>query len=120
MSFPGFEAGPVVKTEVVTPATLTTSTDYAPSGIYTASLLRLTTAGGAAATINSLAGGTDGRELVLTNIGTTDAITLLHDDGATGTAAMRILCPGAVSYVLGTRGTVVLRYDGTSSRWRVQ
>lgn len=60
---------------------------------------------------------TGSKYIVLTNIGSFD-IYCKHDDGATGTAANRFLCGGAVDVVLSPTYSVKFYYDTVSSRWR--
>lgn len=101
---------------VISPAQITSNqTDYAPSGLSTAGVLRLSS--DASRTINSLTGGVTGRILVLVNIGTQNII-LLDDDGSTGTAANRFQLSS--NYTLVPEHAVSIWYDGTSSRWRIQ
>jgi len=79
-------------------------------------LFRLT--GASAQTINSLAGGADGRIISLVNAGA-NAATLLNDDGATGTASMRIITGTGANLSIAPGAGVQLAYDSASSRWRV-
>lgn len=100
---------------VLTPPEITSNqNDYAPTGHATAYHFRLDT--DASRTITSLAGGVDGREILITNIGTTDLV--LEHASASGTAANRFLCPGSANLTLNPNDSVRLRYDGTSARWR--
>ena len=111
------EENPLENTSEVSPPQITANqTDYNPAGLPTTASLRLDL--DAARTINSLAGGSLGRVLMIQNI-SGFALTLLHDDGATGTAAMRFLLPGAVNLSIPAGAGVILRYDNTSLRWRV-
>ena len=66
--------------------------------------------------ITGIAGGVAGRLLVLTNVGATFGITLTNEDAAS-TAANRILLPNNIR--LAPADSIILRYDGTTSRWRV-
>lgn len=96
------------------PAQLTGNvTDY--TGTNDCMYARLTS--DASRTINTIAGQAAGRRLVLVNIGSQN-IVLLNDDGATGTAAMRILTHTGANYTIAGKQCVELYYDGTSSRWR--
>lgn len=88
-------------------------TDYNPTNLATNSVLRLDAS--RFLTINSLDGGADGRILTLINKGSYP-IRLLADDGATGTASMRLKINGDI--ILGASDSIVLIYDSTSSRWR--
>lgn len=111
--------GQLLFTGDISPTALTGDvTDYNPSGLSTAARVRVDP-GAANRVINSLSGGADGRQFTLYNISTTQTLTLLHDDGATGTASMRFLCPNSVSLVIPVNGSRELEYDSGSSRWRV-
>lgn len=72
--------------------------------------------------VSSLAGGVDGRVIVIVNNGAKN-ITLLNDDGATGTAANRFKFAGGAgdNLIVAPDGIVTLVYDGTSTnhRWRL-
>lgn len=107
-----------LRTGVISPTAISTAqTDYNPTGLSGASIIRQDCT--ADCTINSLAGGASGRELLIINISTTsNSIALLADDGSTGTAANRIVGPGGASVIIGPGRAAWLRYDDTSSRWR--
>lgn len=113
--------GNVRYASVITPTALSGNvTDYNPTNFATASRLRIDP-NGAARTINSMAAGSDGERKTIFNIATAGAqtLTLLHDDGATGTAAQRFLCANNTSRIIQCNGAVEVEYDSTSSRWRV-
>lgn len=57
-----------------------------------------------------------GTEIVLSNKTAFD-LTLVHD--ATSTAANRFYCAGAANFTLRQKGSVLIRYNGTASRWQV-
>lgn len=63
---------------------------------------------------DSFAGGSDGREIVVTSP-TTNPWTITHMAGAP-TAANRIWCPNAASVTI-TNSTAAFRYNGTSNLW---
>lgn len=112
-------SGGIYASAVTSPAALTGDvTNYSPSGLSASGALRVDP-GAAGRVINSLATGSSGRYLLVMNISATQTLTLLHDDGATGTAANRFLCPDNASVVIPVNGSRLLWYDGTSSRWRV-
>lgn len=92
-------------------------TDYAPTGFAMAGILRIDS-GGVGRALNSLAGGADGRMIWLANVGA-NAFNVLHDDGVTGTAANRFLCPNSVTLAIPPNGARLAIYDSTSARWRV-
>jgi hypothetical protein len=96
------------------PALAADQNDYAPTGLATASGLRLS-ASGAARTITGLTGGVQGRLLLVHNIGALDLT--LADEGAGSVAANRFALNIAVT--LKTDQSSLLQYDGTSSRWRL-
>lgn len=86
--------------------------DYAPTGLATASVIRLTTS--TPINITGLTGGADGRTLTLMNIGA-NTITLVNQS-ASSTAANRFLF--GKNILLGADQTVSIIYDTTSQRWR--
>jgi Head domain of trimeric autotransporter adhesin len=104
----------VMLTGDLTPATIAASqNDYNPANLSTASVLRLTASG--AFNITGLAGGADGRLLVLINVGASN-ITLV-DESALSTAANRFAL--VADEVLVPDEAVQLLYDATSQRWRL-
>jgi len=99
---------------VISPSQITSNqNDYNPTGLATASVLRLST--DASRNITSIAGGAPGRLLVIHNAGS-NALVLKDDDGATGTAANRLALANDVT--LAADQVAVLQYDGTTARWR--
>lgn len=99
----------------ISPAQITSNqNDYNPTGLSTATVLRLNT--DASRNITSIAGGADGRILLIHNIGSFN-IVLKDDDGATGTAANRFAFSGDVT--LGADQSAIIQYDSTSTRWRL-
>ena len=98
----------------ITPAQITADqTDYNPTGLSTANVLRLSS--DAARSINSLAGGSDGRTIILYNVGAQE-ITLKNNSGI-GSAANQFLLNADV--VLGINQGAIVQYDSASARWRV-
>jgi hypothetical protein len=98
----------------ISPAQITVDqNNYAPTGFSTASTLRLST--DASRTLTGLAGGADGRVILIHNIGAQDLV--LADESASSTAANRFALNAAVT--IAADQTATLRYDATSSRWRV-
>lgn len=120
--FRAMQAGPgLVSRQVfglasaISPAQLTANTDnWAPTGIETCNVIRFST--DASRNITGITQGWDGRVLVLENTGSNDAV-LKHD--VTSTAANRFYCPNGADFTLKANSAAALRYDGTSSRWRV-
>jgi hypothetical protein len=107
-------AGPVRFSGDISPAQLTANqNDYNPTGLSTAAVLRLST--DASRTITGLAGGADGRLLLVMNVGAQDLV--LADESASSTAANRFALDGDLT--LGADTGATLYYDGTSSRWRL-
>lgn len=99
----------------ISPAQITANQDdYNPTGLADASVLRLST--DASRNITSIAGGADGRVLLILNVGSFN-IVLKDDDGATGTAGNRFAFSGDVT-LAGDQGAIIW-YDSTSSRWRI-
>jgi len=109
--------GSIRFTAAITPTALSGNVDnYAPTGFADAYWVRQD--GGAAdRSITGLAGGVDGRIVVIENIGTTNTLVLVHD--ATSTAANRFFGPNSADHTIRTNGAAIVRYDGTSTRWRV-
>lgn len=101
-------------TGVITPAALAAgnNNNYAPTGFAAAYRLRLTS--GAASVLTGIAGGTDGREIVICTTNST-SIGLSNEDG-NSTAANRIVVNAASSVFPCAR----LIYDGPLARWLVQ
>lgn len=98
----------------ISPAQITANqNDYNPTGLSTASVLRLST--DADRTITGLAGGADGRVIALMNVGSFP-ITLSNQDTGSITAGNRFLF--GFSIALLPNRAMVIWYDSTSSRWR--
>ncbi len=98
----------------ISPSEITANqNDYAPTGHATASTFRVTS--DAERTITGLDGGSDGRIVILHNIGSNNII--LADESASSTAAMRFSM--AADLTIGADKMTLLQYDSTSSRWRV-
>jgi hypothetical protein len=98
----------------ISPATITATQDnYNPSGLSTATVLRLAT--DATRTITGLAGGSDGRIIVIHNVGANAIV--LGDEAAGSTAGNRFALSGAVTLLADQ--SALLQYDSTTSRWRM-
>lgn len=104
---------PVFATDL-TPSTIAADQDdYAPTGIGSASRIRL--AASAAVQITGIQAATsDGSRMVLENIGSNN-ITLMSEH-ASSSAANRMSLPRP--FVLRPSQSLEIEYDGTSSRWR--
>lgn len=99
----------------ISPTQLAANTNnWNPTGLSTATTIRLST--DASRDLTGILAGTDGRLLLLQNIGAFPLV-LKHD--VTSTSANRILCPNSVDLTLNQNASVWLSYDATSSRWRV-
>ena len=95
--------------------------DYNPSGLGTASTLRLATDASANKNITGLMGGTNGRIIILHNIDATYNFTLKAAGAAGGTATGSLAANrfGWVNdYILHPGEVVMLQYGGTSNLWR--
>lgn len=109
----GVVSGTFSLTGDISPSQITANqNDYNPTGLSTASVLRLNT--DASRDITGLQGGADGRLIVITNVGSFAMV--LKDESGSSTAANRFAL--AADITLATDQSVVLQYDSTSSRWR--
>lgn len=107
-----FQRG-LLLTGVISPPQITSNqNDYAPTGFLAASTLRLSS--DASRNITGLAGGTDGRVIVIHNVGAQGLV--LTDQDSASTAANRFLFGASVT--LAANAALSLRYDGTTQRWR--
>jgi hypothetical protein len=98
----------------ITPSQITSNqNDYNPTSLSSASTLRLNS--DAARDITGLAGGADGRLLILHNIGSQNIV--LKDENASSSAANRFALNADVT--LQADQAALLQYDSTSSRWRL-
>jgi hypothetical protein len=97
----------------ITPSQITSDqNDYNPTGLSTASTLRLSS--DASRNITGLQGGADGRILFIHNVGSNNIV--LKDESASSSAANRFALTADVT--LSADAVAVLQYDSTSSRWR--
>ena len=69
-------------------------------------------------TVNGVVAHGDGDIRVYENITSGQVLAFTHEN-AGSTAANRLILPSAQGVYLGEGGTIGLRYDGTSDRWRV-
>ncbi len=98
----------------ISPAQITADqNDYNPTGLSTASVLRLQS--DAARSITGIAGGTNGRVLILQNIGSQPII--LSHDSVGSVAGNRFYLPNGQPQLLQQYRLIVVRYDGPISRW---
>jgi hypothetical protein len=110
----GTQVGPTfILSADITPAQITADqNDYNPTGLSTASTLRLSS--DASRNITGLAGGADGRIFVLHNVGANAIV--LKDESASSTAGNRFALYSDIT--LAADQVALLQYDSTSSRWR--
>lgn len=100
-------------TGVISPPQITSNqNDYAPTGFSAASTLRLSS--DTSRTVSGLAGGADGRMILIHNVGAQNIVFSNQD--AASLAANRFLLGSNVT--LGADAALPLRYDGTTQRWR--
>lgn len=100
-------------TGVISPTQIVANTDnYAPTGLSTATGLRLST--DAARDLTGITGGVAGRILFLHNVG---SFNLVLRDDVTSTAANRFALTG--DFTLTPDMAIILQYDNTSLRWRL-
>lgn len=96
----------------ISPSQITSNQDdYSPTGLSTATILRLNT--DASRDITGITGGADGRILLIFNVG---SFNIVLKDDVTSTAENRFALNGDLT--LQPDNSVGLWYDSTSSRWR--
>lgn len=106
-------SGAIAQSGVLSPSQITgNQNDYSPGSLSTASILRINT--DARRNITGLAGGIEGRNITIFNVGTFPAV-LTYEDAASS-AANRF----AFGLTLGGGQSVDLVYDDTSDRWRAR
>ena len=100
----------------ITPSQITSNqNNYSPTGLSTAVTLRLDT--DASRDITGLAGGADGRIIIIANIGSFNIV--LKHESSSSTAGNRFILSSATDVTLTPNQDVMLQYDSTSSRWRL-
>lgn len=101
-------------TAIISPAQLTANTDdWAPTGLATARVIRLST--DISRNITGMVA-QSGARLTLINVGAANAV-FKHE--VTSTGANRFNTPGGADFTLSPSGTCEVFYDATSSRWRI-
>ena len=106
---------PFALTADISPAALTADVDdYNPTGLSTADVIRITT-DGADYAINGLAGGADGRIIIVENITSGNRLTI-PDEALTSAAANRFELNGDTLQVFPKKSATFI-YDATVSRW---
>lgn len=99
----------------ISPAQLTADThNWAPTG-YDATTQVIRASTDASRTLTGLTGGSDGRVVVIRNVGFNNLV-IAHEN-ASSTAANRFTNPGSASFTLSSGTPVFLLYDSTDSRW---
>lgn len=88
--------------------------DYNPAGLAGATVLRISS--DASRNITGLAGGFDGRVLILHNVGANN-INLLDESGSSS-AANRFAFAGSSGVGLNPDEACILQYDATAQRWK--
>lgn len=106
-------------TGVISPTALGAgpTANYAPTGGTTISTIRQDMSANGVVSGLSISQ-VNGRTIILHNISATNTLTLNHEDAAS-TAGNRFVLPNNANLVLQPNSSNTLRYDGTSSRWRV-
>jgi hypothetical protein len=100
----------------IAPAQITANqNDYAPPGFATATILRLTS--DASRTITGIAGGTDGRVIIVYNFGSYNIV--LANNSAGSVAANRIYTGTGSDYTLVPTASAMLVYEGGGGKWRL-
>ncbi len=111
-------SGALEVASIITPPALSSAAaDYSPTGIGTATVLRLSTSGGTQ-NIGGIAAGTNAHRILrIVNLGPDD-ITLTHEDVGS-IAQNRFALPGNTTVTLTVNATKMLWFDLSSLRWRV-
>ena len=97
-------------------STITTSGSLTSLSTTDVSLIRYDST--SQGTLHGLAGGVDGKIIIITNINT-GKLLLASDSSTESTASNRILTEGDVNISVKYKSSVILQYDVTSSRWRI-
>lgn len=97
----------------ISPSQITSNqNDYSPTGLSTASVIRITT--DASRNITGLAGGADGRTVFLVNVGSFNFVLMDGDTGSSSANRFNL----EADITVRPDCIVQLLYDSTSSRWR--
>ena len=111
----------------ISPLLTASQNDYSPTDLATASVIRITSDEGGAWNITGLAGGADGRIVVIINAGAsvTGDFSLEHES-TSSTAGNRLLlfqdhyaADTGNKITMDANASVTLMYDATVSRWRL-
>ena len=75
--------------------------------------------GAGSATLHGVAGGAEGRVILVENVTTGQNLTLAHQSATETTATNRIIVPDAGDFAMRPGTSMLLAYDNTTQRWRV-
>lgn len=110
----GVITGTIKYTGIISPASLSSDQDdWNPTGLSSATIIRISAS--VDVSINGLAGGVDGRIIILENISSFNVFVL--DEVGTSSAANRFSLP--YDAIIPPNGVVYLQYNGSVSRWRI-
>lgn len=98
------------------PDTITTTGNITGQAITNA-VLRWNGAG--SGTLCGIAGGAEGRMVLIQNITSGQSLTIAHQSATDTTATNRIITPDAVDTAIRPNGFALLVYDNTTQRWRM-
>ncbi len=99
---------------IITPSIFTANqNDFNPSGLSTSTVLRLST--DQSRDLTGLAGGSEGRMIIIHNVGSNALV--IKDSDAASTAANRFALSSDVT--LAPDQSALLQYDNTTLRWRM-
>jgi Protein of unknown function (DUF2793) len=103
-------------TGVITPPLLTTNqNNFAPAGLSTCSVLRLSSDNDSRI-ITGISGGSDGRILTLWNVGEQDIVL---EKESSGSSALNRFSGGEADVVVAANDSVLLQYDAVRARWAI-
>jgi len=109
----GYLTSELILSGVITPSQITSNqNNYSPTGLATASFLRLSS--DASRDITGIALGIEGKTLLIHNIGAQNIV--LKDESASSTAANRFALISDLTLIADS--CCILQYDSASSRWR--
>lgn len=102
---------------IISPTTTGKQNDWNPTGLATAYEIRWN--GADYLGLTGLTAGVDGTEKLFVN-STTDRLAWLENQNTSSSAANRFILPKGYPAFLMPGDSILLRYDGTASRWRVK
>jgi len=107
----------VAFTGVISPTALAAQTDdWNPTSLNLCSRIRLSLTGDQ--DLTGIAGGFDGRQLVITNLDAVDTVTLINQS-ASSSAINRISTMDGSDLALAPAESAILHYDASTGGWRV-